>query len=459
VPLEGHIIVLGLGRSGMAAARHIAARAVPGARVSVYDAAYGPALEKRAQMLRDVGVDVELGASDFASDATLVVASPGIPPASPLMRAARRTGAPVISEIELAYRVSRSPWLAVTGTNGKTTTTMLVTHLLRTAGIPCETVGNIGDPAIGIAGDTGEATVLVTEVSSFQLALTERFHPHVSVLLNVTPDHIDWHGSLEAYARDKGRVFANQGPGDVAVIDIDDPGAAAFAEPVAARGVRVVRVTLGAPDDDGAGVVGGMLMVRHGGRDVVLVRADELPIRGEHNVSNALAASAAALAAGADPDSVREGLRTFQPVAHRLEPVGEVRGAEYFNDSKATNPDAVNKALTAFDDRPLIVLLGGRNKGNDFRGLAEAVAARCRAAVLFGEAGPEIAQAFAEGSLPLVVAGDLAAATHAANDLARPGDVVLLSPACASFDEFSNYEERGERFRDLVAMLAEREGE
>lgn len=459
MPLEGHIVVLGLGRSGMAAAQHIAAHADAGVRVSVYDAAYGPALEERAQLLRSAGIEVELGASDVASGAALVVASPGIPPASPLMRSALCTGAPVISEIELAYRVSRSPWLAVTGTNGKTTTTMLVAHLLRTAGIPCETVGNIGDPAIGIAGDTGEATVLVTEVSSFQLALTERFHPHVSVLLNVTPDHIDWHGSLEAYARDKGRVFANQGPGDVAVIDIDDPGAAAFVEPVAGQGVRVIRVSLGAPCDDGAGVIGGRLVVRRGDRETVLVAADELAIRGEHNVSNALAASAAALAAGADPDSVREGLRTFRPVAHRLEPVGEVGGAEYFNDSKATNPDAVLKALTAFDDRPLIVLLGGRNKGNDFRGLAEAVAARCRAAVLFGEAGPQIARAFPEGSLPLVVAGDLAAATDAANDLARPGDVVVLSPACASFDEFSSYEERGERFRDLVSMLAEKDGE
>ncbi len=301
--------------------------------------------------------------------------------------------------------------------------------------------------------------MLVTEVSSFQLALTERFHPRVSVLLNVTPDHIDWHGSLEAYARDKARVFANQGPGDIAVIDVDDPGAAAFVEPVAARGVRVMRVSLGEPEDDACGIVGGMLVVRQGGRETVLVAAEDLAIRGKHNLSNALAASAAALAIGADPESVREGLRTFTPVIHRLEPVGEVGGAEYFNDSKATNPDAVLKALTAFGGRPLIILLGGRNKGNDFRELAGAVADRCRAAVLFGEAGPEIAQAFVEGSLPLVIASDLAAAMHAADDLARPGDVVLLSPACASFDEFVDYEERGERFRDLVAMLAEKEGE
>lgn len=455
--LGGHILVLGLGRSGMAVAERLAADAAAGAdlRVTVADAAGGSDLTARAQVLSACGVEVRLNATGLPDDVDLVVVSPGIPPRSPLMEAAFALGVPVISEMELAYRLAVSPFVAITGTNGKTTVTSLVAHLLRESGVPCETVGNIGSPATSVVREAGPATILVTEVSSFQLAYTERFHPLVSVLLNITPDHIDWHGSLEAYAADKTKVFSNQMSGDTAIIDVDDEGAAHYADIVQAQGVRVRRVCREHRMRDGATVVQGMLCLDDDGDLVELVPVTELRIRGSHNVSNALAAAAAALAAGADIEGVRAGLRTFAPVAHRLEPVGEVGGIEFFNDSKATNPDAVFKALRSFEERGVIVLLGGRNKGNDFRPLAVEVGTRCRAAVLFGESAPDIAEAFVGMDMPVVRTSDLLQATRAAFELAHPGDVVLLSPACASFDQFDNYEQRGDRFREMVAGLRE----
>lgn len=455
--LRGHVLVLGLGRSGIAVARRLAADAAGGSdlRVTAVDAAGGSRLADQAELLRGCGVDVRLGTTDLPPDVDLIVVSPGIPPRSPLMQAAASLGVPILSEMELAYRLSSSPFVAITGTNGKTTVTSLVAHLLAECGIPCETVGNIGAPATAIVDEVGPATVLVTEVSSFQLAYTQRFHPRVSVLLNITPDHIDWHGSMEAYAADKTKVFANQVPGDTAIIDVDDEGSAPYAERIEARGVTVCRVSRHHGLEGGATVREGMLCIDSGGETLDLVGVDELRIRGSHNVSNALAAAAAALAAGADIEGVRAGLRTFQPVAHRLEPVGEVGGIEFFNDSKATNPDAVFKALGSFADRDLIVLLGGRNKGNDFRPLAREVRSRCKAAVVFGEAAGEIAAAFEDGPFPVVRTPGLLQATRAAFELARPSDVILLSPACASFDEFSGYEERGDRFKEMVADLRE----
>jgi len=453
--LHGHVLVLGLGRSGIAVAERLAADAAAGAdlRVTAVDAAGGQRLAESADRLHACGVDVRLETTELPRDADLIVVSPGIPPRSPLMQAAIALGVPILSEMELAYRLAVSPFVAITGTNGKTTVTSLMAHLLRESGVPCETVGNIGAPATRVVGETGPATVLVTEVSSFQLAYTELFHPRVSVLLNITPDHIDWHGSMEAYAADKTKVFANQTTGDTAVIDVDDEGSAPYAERVAAQGVRVRRVSLAERLRDGATVVDDVLCLDDEGELVELVGVDELRIRGRHNVSNALAAAAAALAVGADLEGVRAGLRTFEPVAHRLEPVGEVGGIEFFNDSKATNPDAVFKALAAFEGRGLVVLLGGRNKGNDFRLLADDVRMRCRAAVVFGEAAGDIVEAFDGDEFPVVRTPDLLQATRAAFELAHPADVVLLSPACASFDQFDNYEQRGDRFREIVAGL------
>jgi UDP-N-acetylmuramoylalanine--D-glutamate ligase len=448
------IAVLGLGRSGDAVVRWALAR--PGAMpddVAVFVEHDTARQAESASSLRDTGVRVELGADELPDEGwDLIVASPGISPSRPLMCSAARASAPVISELELAFRISRAPWVAVTGTNGKTTTTALVTHLLREAGRDAVSVGNIGVPALAAAPVVGSDGVVVAECSSFQLASTVEFHPRVAILLNITPDHTDWHGSLETYAADKAKVFANMTGDDVAVIDVDDPGSAAWAAFEAGRGVRVVRVGLSGGD---ARVEDGLLVVDAGQGAVPLVRVDELLIRGVHNVSNALAASAAALTMGASPEAVRAGLRTFEPIEHRLDPVATIRGVEYVNDSKATNPDAVLKALTAFGSSPLLVLLGGRNKGNDFGPLAEACAARCRLAVLYGESRREMETAFTAADAPFIGAETMAGALAAAAKAALPGDVVLLSPACASFDEFEDYEDRGRRFAEAVRRMAE----
>ncbi len=458
MPLSGHILVVGLGRSGEAAARYLGQRIAPQSisSVTVVDEGDTPELRARAETLRQQRVDVLLGVSDVAGTYDLAVVSPGLAPSRPLMRSALDRSDRVVSELELAFDVSRSPWIAITGTNGKTTVTSLVSHLLVNAGIAAEKVGNIGRPAIEVVEEATESTAIVAEVSSFQLAFTEQFHPKVAVLLNVTPDHIDWHGSMQAYEADKARIFANQGPSDAAVVDVDDAGSAPYADIIERRGVRVLRVTRGCPAVGGAGIVDGSLALDTPHGIIELIGADELQIRGEHNISNALAAAAVAHAFGAHPDAIRVGLRTFAPIEHRLEPAGDVGGVEYFNDSKATNPDAVLKALTAFADRPLIVLLGGRNKGNDFTDLAGAVSTRAKAAVLFGEAAGELDRAFTTSAIPHPAVATMADALDVAASMAVTADAVLLSPACASFDEFSGYEERGRVFKQLVEERARR---
>ncbi len=448
------ILVIGLGASGEAAARYLLAR-VPEevGSVTVVDSGSHDRLADVAAELAALGAHVRLGVEEVEGTFDLGVASPGIRPSAPIMESAKRACGRVISEIELAWLESSSPWIAITGTNGKSTTTALVTHLLNAGGTPAVLVGNYGPPAIASVADSDELTVLVAEVSSFQLALTESFHPRVSVLLNITPDHADWHGTHDAYVADKTRVFANQGAGDTAIVDVDDAGSAPFAESTENAGIETVRVSLNRRFMPGAGLFDGALALETPGGLVRLVGPEELQVRGAHNVSNALAAAAAAHAVGVSAASIREGLRTFRPIEHRLEPVGDVEGVEYFNDSKATNPDAVLKALAAFPDRPLIVLLGGRNKGNDLRPLAEQVARYATLAVLFGEAADEFERAFRGLEIEAVRATELGSAVEAAAGRAKPGDVVLLSPACASFDGFANYEERGRAFKQLVADM------
>jgi UDP-N-acetylmuramoylalanine--D-glutamate ligase len=451
----GDIAVLGLGKSGQAAGAYSAqlVRLGEASSVTVLDAAENDSLSDAAALLRDQGVRVLLGQENLEGTYDLCIASPGIPPHSPLRRWADRACAHVISELEFAYTRSAVPWLAVTGTNGKTTTTALLAHLLRGGGMRAEAVGNIGFAATD-ALELADTDIFVAEVSSFQLSLMETFHPKVAVLLNITPDHIDWHGSLEAYAADKARIFENMTAEDTAVIDVDDPGAAPLADLVAEKGVRVVRVSRSGLRDGGASLVDGVLTVYAADGPVGLVDPSELHIRGAHNVSNALAAAAAALAFGVPPAAVAEGLRSFEPIAHRLEPVGTVNGAEWFNDSKATNPDAVLKAVHAFEGRPLIVLLGGRNKNNDFTELAREVAETAKAAVLFGEARAELSRAFASVDVHVAEAITMADAVEVAASLSEPGDVVVLSPACASFDEFRSFEHRGDEFKRMVAEIS-----
>lgn len=454
--LTGRIAILGLGRSGEAVVDWALGRpeAAPGS-VAVFVEHDTPALREAADLMRGRGVRVSLGASDLGGEAfDLVVASPGIAPHRPLMGAARDTGVPVISELELAYRVARAPFIAVTGTNGKTTTTALIAHLLAAGGIDARVAGNIGRPALGVAREVGADAVIVAECSSFQLALTVEFHPRVAVLLNVTPDHIDWHGSMEAYAADKVRMFANQGVDDTAIVDIDDPGSAAAVGVAGSSGARVLRVSLRGEAE--ARRADGVLVVDAGAGPEAIVHEGELLIRGAHNVSNALAAAAAAMAFGVEVEAVREGLRTFAPIEHRLDPVATVGGVLFVNDSKATNPDAVLKALTAFDGRPLVVLLGGRNKGNDFDELARACGARCRTSVLYGEARDDLQRSFARAGAAYLLADGMLDALSIGAGLASDGDVVLLSPACASFGEFKDFEDRGRRFAAAVTALGDR---
>jgi UDP-N-acetylmuramoylalanine--D-glutamate ligase len=452
--LSGRVAVLGLGRSGEAVVRWALERpGADGSGVAVFVEHDTAALRATADRLRSQGAAVELGVSAVRGGPyDFVVASPGIAPSRPLMRSALALGVPVVSELELAYQVAVAPIVAVTGTNGKTTTTALIAHLLLEAGLEAKAAGNIGHPALEAARALGEG-VLVAECSSFQLALTLEFHPRVAVLLNITPDHLDWHGSLAAYAADKGRVFANMTAADVAIVDVDDGGSAPWAGKLRERGVPVVTASATCIAD--ARVEDGVLVVDLGSGPVPLIASDELQIRGTHNVSNALAASSAALAMGAAPEAVRSGLRSFAPIEHRLQPVATVAGVTYVNDSKATNPDAVQKALTAFGERPVIVLLGGRNKGNDFGALADACGARCRLAVLYGESQAELEGAFTAAGAPFDCATTMLEALDLARSVADTGDVVVLSPACASFDEFADYEDRGRRFAAAVLAFAE----
>lgn len=450
----GHLVVLGLGASGVAAAEWGLSRAADGVRVTVIDSADNDVVVARAGRLRAMGAEVCLGCERVTAG-DLVVASPGIRPDSALIASARALGVPIVSEMELAYRLSEATWVAITGTNGKTTTTALVTHLLREAGMVAEPAGNIGPAAVGVACELGDAGIVVAEVSSFQMVFADTFHPRVAALLNITPDHIDYHGSLEAYAAEKAKVFARQVPGDTAVIDIDDPGSAAYADPVEARGITVRRVSRMERPAGGAYLVGSTLVLEEHGEEHALLDVASLGIRGDHNVSNALAGAACARAAGASIEAIAAGLASFHPIEHRLEPAGIVDGVEYFNDSKATNPDAVLKALTAFGDRPLVVLLGGRNKGVDMHPLAHAVAARSTDVVVFGEAADEFLEAFGSLGVRPVWASGLADAVERARSLAMPGSIVLLSPGCTSYDEFSGYEERGRRFKEIVASFGD----
>ena len=449
------ILVVGLGASGEAAARHCLSAEDLAAEVTVIDADDTQSLRLRADGLRALGAKVELGVEDVDGAFDLAVMSPGVPPAAPIFAAARRVATEIVSEIEFAYRRSAAPWIAVTGTNGKTTVTSLIGHLLVGAGVPARVVGNIGPPAIAAVAETGSAGVFVAEVSSFQLALTDTFHPRVAVLLNITPDHLDWHGDMTTYASDKAKVFARLDADDTAVIDVDDAGAAAHVGPVSSRGVRVVRVSHTHVPEGGAGVDSDGTLVAPGASGPVrLVHRDELAIKGSHNLGNACAAAAAALAFGVGPDAIRVGLRTFQPLEHRLEPVGIVAGVEYYNDSKATNPGAAIKALGAFEDARVVALLGGRNKGFSFDELAHVVKERAVEPVVFGEAALEIGEALSRVGVAYREASGLADAVHIASTLAEPGTAIVLSPACASFDEFASYAERGRAFKRVVDSYA-----
>jgi UDP-N-acetylmuramoylalanine--D-glutamate ligase len=397
---EGPYLVVGLARSGAAAALALREH---GEVIGV----------DSGQPTPPPGIEAHTGDDGVAllERARVVVKSPGVPQEAPVVTAARERGIPVVGELEVAWRLLPNEFIAVTGTNGKTTTVELLGAIHREAGVPAAVAGNVGTPLSSLVGSIGSEAVVVCEASSFQLEDTEAFAPECAVLLNLEPDHIDRHGTFEAYRQAKLRVFANQDAGDIAIRPPFPP---------------------------------------------LPIRAGELRLRGAHNMENAMAASAAALARGLPEDAVAQALRTFGGVPHRLEDVAEARGITWINDSKATNVASARVGLEAFEGG-VHLIAGGSLKGGGFEGLRDAVAARCRAVYLIGEAADQLALDLEPTGIPLERCGDLERAVQVASAAAKAGEVVLLSPACASFDQYEDFEERGTHFRELAQRWA-REG-
>ena len=378
---------------------------------------------------------------------TTLVKSPGVPDSAPVVGAARERGMPVLGELEVAWRALPNPFVAVTGTNGKTTVAEWLGHVWREAGRPVAVAGNVGRPLSGLVGEVEPEATVVCECSSFQLEDTIAFSPEIAVLLNVTPDHLDRHESFESYREAKLRIFAGQGEDDFAIFDADQ---AAFAASERPGGGATIAYGASACAEGGC-----LVRLRDGTLEANgrrLIALEELALPGEHNARNAMAVTAAALCAGLDPGAIAAGLRSFAGVPHRLERVADVGGVRFVNDSKATNVAAAEAALRSFDGG-VHAILGGSLKGGGFEELAPAVAERCRAAYLIGEAAPALAADLAGAGVPLVESGTLERAVADAAAAARSGETVLLAPACASFDAFRDYEQRGERFRELVGGL------
>jgi UDP-N-acetylmuramoylalanine--D-glutamate ligase len=389
--------------------------------------------------LREAGVEVHLDASGdaLATRAGTLIKSPGVPQTAPAILAARRRAVPVLGELELAWRLLPNEFIAVTGTNGKTTTTEWIGHVHHEIGLPAEVAGNVGTALSSFVGTVARETTIVCETSSFQLEDTEFFSPEAAVLLNLAPDHLDRHPSYEDYVAAKLRVFANQGNDDIAVapaeLAVDDLGGCAR------------RVAFGETPGSELSARSGYLWWD----ERPLLATDEISLRGAHNLQNAMAVAAVCLARGLDPDGVASGLRTFAGVPHRLEQVAIVDGVAFVNDSKATNVTSTTVALRSYENG-VHLIAGGRGKQQDFSPLAAVVAERCRAVYLIGEAADEIARALGETQVELLACGDLQTAVAAASSRAVAGETVLLSPACASYDQYPNFEARGDHFRALV---------
>ena len=452
VEATGEIAVVGLARSGSAAARVLARR---GLRVYASDAGQGPALAAAAAELREAGASVDVGTHDLAriARATAVVASPGVPPTAPPLRAARDAGVPVIGEVEVALQLLPAlRYIGITGTNGKTTTTSLVGAMLEAMGHRAAVVGNIGTPVVALALEADGPVWAALELSSFQLHDTPSIRPTVGVLTNLSPNHLDRYDSADAYYADKALLFRNAGDGSRWVANRDDDAVATMVAGVAGRTWWFsLEREADAWFDREAGrlmVLGAPLLARH-----------ELPLLGDHNVANALTAALAVMVADeahqspAARERLADALRHAAPLAHRIEPVAERDGVAWINDSKSTNVASTLVALRGMT-RPAVVLLGGRHKGEPYTALAPELRRVARGVIAYGEAADLIAADLA-GAVPLQrVAGDFAAVVAAAREMAQRGDAVLLSPACSSYDMFTNYEERGAAFARLARAAA-----
>ena len=445
------VAIIGLGASGQAAARLALTK---GGDVYVSDLRADAQAAAGGTELRSLGADVEWGGHDVErlARADLVVVSPGIPPHAPVLRELRARGVRWVSEPELAVRFFKGPLIAITGTNGKTTTTLLVSHLLEAAGLRAAVGGNVGGgfapPASELALRPDAPDWYVLEMSSFQLGSIERFRPDIGVVTNLSPDHLDWYGNVEAYYADKARLFENADATSRWVLNAGDAGVQALAG--VAPGGRY-----GFDHDPASGVDAFVrddrLVLALDGEEELLA-LDAFPLLGRHNRLNALAAALVARLAGAATAGIAAGLRTARPLPHRLEPVAEARGVLWVNDSKATNVAAAKSALESLS-RPVVLLVGGKDKGEDFRPLRQALGG-VRAVIAFGAAGARLA-AELEGAAPLHLLGtDFDAVLRHAAAVAQEGDIVLLAPACSSFDMFADYEDRGRRFAALAREVA-----
>ena len=447
------VAVVGLARSGVAAARLVLDL---GGRVLASDAGASEALPPEALALRGAACSVWTGGHPEAAfhAADLVVLSPGVPPDLPALQPVRARGVPIIGELELGWRVMEADLIAITGTNGKTTTTALTGDLLRGEPRAVLVGGNIGTPLCAEALRFPADGLVVAEASSFQLEATERFRPRVAALLNLTPDHLDRHGTFERYVEAKARIFANQTAADCAVLNADDPETVALASRTRGSVVWFSRLT---PLDGGVFIRDGWVVARLNGHREPICPVAEIGLRGQHNVENVLAATACALWTGMDRRAIRRGIALFRGVAHRIErvtiePPESERGVLYYNDSKGTNVASSIKALESFTE-PVILIAGGKGKGQDFAALAAAACGRVRHAVLIGADRDKLRGPLVGAGIPVAEAGSMEEAVRAARAAARPGDVVLLSPACASLDMFQNFEHRGEVFKAAVRAL------
>ncbi len=444
---DKRVLVVGFERTGRAAARFLAAR---GARVLVTDRKPAEAFGGEVRELSGLGVAFELGGHrpEAFLEADLIVPSPGVPPLAELL-AARAQGVPVLSEIELAFRFLRGRIVGVTGSNGKSTTSTLVHRILREGGLKAFLAGNIGTPLVSFVDRSRDDHVYVTEVSSFQLEYTERFAPAVAAVLNVSENHLDWHGSFERYFEAKKKLVLRQGPEGLAVLNRDD--ARVWALAAEARS-RVYGFSPTRRPARGAFLDGGWVVFRDGGRPERVLPVSRVPLPGAHNLENVLAAALVGRLLSVPAPAVRRAVSAFRGLEHRLEDVGTFGGVRYVNDSKATTVAATLRALASFD-RPVVLILGGRGKGGDFAPLRAAVAGKVRAVVLVGEAADKIEAALG-GMVPVDRAADYREVVRAARARAVRGDVVLLAPACTSWDMFRNFEERGRTFKREVRRTA-----
>jgi UDP-N-acetylmuramoylalanine--D-glutamate ligase len=441
------VLVVGLGKSGLAAALFLRRR---GAQVTVSDVRSAEALAKDIPALLEEGIMVEAGGHGLLTfrRQDLIVVSPGVPLNTPELAQVKSFGLPVIGELELAARFLKGKILAITGSNGKTTTTALVGEILTKAGLPTLVGGNIGVPVVALIDESTDDTWSVLEVSSFQLESTFEFHPRISVILNITPDHLDRHGSFENYALAKERIFAAQNEHDNVILNADNARAA---EAASRSNAKVYLFSMEHPVEQGAWLDGGYVVYRAGKNDQIerILPLKGIPLKGAHNVENVLAAVCASRLAGASADSIREAVEAFQAVEHRLEFVATVNGVDFYNDSKATNVDATIKAVASFQSG-VHLILGGKDKNSDYTQLAQLLRARVRAVYTIGSAAAKI-ESQLRGTVSILSCETLDKAVSAAASAAHPGDVVLLAPACSSFDQFESYEHRGRVFKELVA--------